>query len=182
MKLADIILEQQPTVDVPEIDNLGAQLAKAVEAELKANQDKIDGDTNEAAGFIGILGLVLLSNTVANMIAKMAKYLAKKFGAEKAVKSAEWWENFTHHNEEAFMTPIKRVVGFFVKDEAKKKSITKILYAILIFSMAGSSGMEAVEYLKKTKWAQAAIYGAKAAIKGVEVNNLIKHAVEDLTA
>lgn len=181
MKLINILLEQDQT-DVPEIDNLGAQMAKAVEAELKANQDKIDGDTNEAAGVVGVIGLILLSNTVANMIAKMAKYLAKKFGSEKAVKSAEWWEHFTHNNEEAFMAPIKRVVGFFIKDEQKKKAITKILYALLIFSMAGSSGVEAVQYLKKTKWAQGAMYGAKALIKGVEVNNLLQHAAQDLTA
>ena len=38
------------------------------------------------------------------------------------------------------MAPIKRIVGIFTKDEAKKKGITKILYAIIIFGMAGSAG------------------------------------------
>jgi hypothetical protein len=46
--------------------------------------------------------------------------------------------------------------------------------------MAGSSGIEAVQYLKQTKWAAGAGYTAKSLIKGVEVNNLIKHAAEDL--
>jgi hypothetical protein len=62
----------------------------------------------------------------------------------------------------------------------KKKAISKILYALVIFSMAGSSGIEAVQYLKQTKWAAGAGYTAKSLIKGVEVNNLIKHAAEDL--
>jgi len=176
LKLSDIILEQELETKVPEIGNLGAQMAKAVEAELEKEKDDIE----EAAGIVGVLGIILLSNTVANMLSKMAQYLAKKFGSEKMMKSASWWEKFTHNNEEAFMSPIKRVVGFFVKDEQKKKAISKILYALVIFSMAGSSGIEAVQYLKQTKWAAGSGYTAKSLIKGVEVNNLIKHAAEDL--
>ena len=178
IKLANIILEQEENYDFPEMDNLGAQMAKAVEAELEKEKENID----EAAGVVGIIGLILLSNTVANMIAKMAKFLAKKIGSQKMQSSAEWWEHFTHNNEVAFMAPINRVVSLFIKDPKKKEGITKILYAIVIFTMAGSAGGEALALLKKTRWAQAAMYGAKALIKGVEVNNLINHAVTDLTS
>jgi hypothetical protein len=48
--------------------------------------------------------------------------------------------------------------------------------------MASSAGGEAVELLKKTKWGAGAMYSAKALIKGIEVNNLINHAVSDLTS
>ena len=178
IKLADIILEQDSSTEFPEMDNLGAQMAKAVEAELEKEKENID----EAAGIVGIVGLILLSNTVANMISKMAKYLAKKVGSEKMLKSAEWWEHFTHNNEHAFMAPIDRVVSFFVKDKAKRDGITKLLYAIVIFAMANSAGFEAVKLLKNTNWAKAAMYGAKSLVKTVEVNNLISHAVTDLTS
>ena len=181
MKLAQIILEQENLkVDEPFMDDFGAQIAKAVDSELKQHKDELE-QLDEAAGIVGIVGYILLSNTVANMLAKMSKYLAKKFNSPKMMKSAEWWEHFTHTNEEAFMAPIKRVVSFFVKDAAKQKAITKVLYAIVIFAMAGSAGGEAVQYLKKTKWAMGAGYTAKALIKGIEVSNLLKHAVEDLT-
>ena len=178
IKLADIILEQEDSTKFPEMDNLGAQMAKAVEAELEKEKENID----EAAGMVGIVGLILLSNTVANMLAKMAKFLAKKFNSPKMQSSAEWWEHFTHHNEHAFMAPINRVVSLFVKDKKKREGVTKILYAILIFAMAGSAGGEAIALLRKTRWAQAGLYGVKALVKGVEVNNLIKHAAEDLAA
>lgn len=181
MKLSQIILEQeQLNTDEPFMDDFGAQIAKAVDAELKQHKDELE-QLDEVAGVVGVIGYILLSNTVANMLAKMAKYLAKKFNSPKMVKSAEWWEHFTHNNEEAFMAPIKRVVSFFVKDQAKQKAITKVLYSIVIFAMAGSAGQEAVTYLRKTKWAAAAGYSAKAIIKGVEVSNLLKHAVDDLT-
>jgi len=180
MKLTDIILEVDNSTKVPEMDNLGAQLAKAVEAELSQHKDKLDGDTNEVAGVVGIIGYILLSNTVANMLSKLAGYLAKKYNSPKMQKSAEWWEHFTHNNEHAFMAPIKRVVGMLIKDKKKLEAITKILYAVVIFAMAGQAGAGALSYLKKAKWATSAAYTAKAAIKGVEVNNLIKHAVEDL--
>ena len=78
------------------------------------------------------------------------------------------------------MAPIKRIVGIFTKDEKKKQGITKILYAIIIFGMAGQAGGEAVNLLKQTKWATAAAYSGKALIKGKEISSLIKDAVEDL--
>ena len=183
MKLIDVILEKDiPNTEEPFMDDFGGQIANAVSAELDKVKDNLDGDTNEAAGAIGVIGYVLLSNTVAHMLAKMAKYLAKKFNSPKMLKSAEWWEHFTHNNEEAFMTPIKRVVSAFVKDQTKQKAVTKILYAVVIFAMAGQAGGTAIQYLKKTKWAAGAGYTAKSLIKGIEVNNLIKNATEELVS
>lgn len=181
MKLIDVILEKDiPNVEEPFMDDFGGQIAKAVSAELNKHKDKLDGDTNEAAGVVGVIGYILLSNTVAHMLAKMAKYLAKKFNSPKMLKSAEWWEHFTHNNEEAFMAPIKRIVGAVVKNEAHKKAITKVIYALVIFAMAGQAGGNAIEYLKKTKWAAGAAYSAKSLLKGIEVNNLLKSAADDL--
>jgi|TARA_R110001592_G_scaffold19703_2_gene80487 hypothetical protein len=192
MKLQDIIFEEDTslrsgekiTVIEPGMEAMAKKLAQTVEKELEANKEDIEskeGQVNEAA-IISIVGYILVSNTIANMLAKMFKWLAKKYNKPGMMNNAEWWYNFTHKNEDAFMAPIKRIVGIFTKDEAKKKGITKILYAIIIFGMAGSAGGEAVTMLRKTKWATAAAYSAKALIKGTEVSTLIKGAVEDLVS
>ena len=183
MKLQSIIFEQEEKAAIePGMTSMGDQLARAVEKELASHKEELgnsEEDVNEAV-LVSIIGYVLVSNTIANMLAKMFKWLAKKYDKPGMMNNAEWWFNFTHKNEDAFMAPIKRIVGIFTKDEAKKKGITKILYAIIIFGMAGSAGGEAVSMLKKTKWATAAAYSAKALIKGTEVSTLIKGAVEDL--
>ena len=56
----------------------------------------------------------------------MFKWLAKKYNKPGMMDNAQWWYNFTHKNEDAFMAPIKRIVGIFTKDEAKKKGISII--------------------------------------------------------
>jgi len=57
-----------------EFDALGAELAGAIKDELGDKAKKID----EVAGVVGIIGYILLSNTVANMLAKFAQKQAKK--------------------------------------------------------------------------------------------------------
>jgi CheY-specific phosphatase CheX len=183
MKLQSILFENEEENAVePGMEAMANKLAQAVEKELEANKEEIqskEGQVNESA-IIGVIGYVLLSNTVANMLAKMFKWLAKKYNKPGMMDNAEWWYNFTHKNEDAFMAPIKRIIGLFTKNEARKKGITKIIYSIIIFGMAGSAGGSALQFLKQTKWATAAAYSAKALIKGVEVNTLINGAVEDL--
>lgn len=183
MKLYSVLFEKEGANTVePGMDAMASKLAQAIEKELESNKDAIvtpAKDVNESA-IIGILGYILLSNTVGNMLSKMFKWLAKKYNKPGMMDNAEWWYNFTHKNEMAFMAPIKRIVGIFTKDEKKKQGITKILYAIIIFGMAGQAGGEAVNLLRQTKWATAAAYSGKALIKGKEISSLIKDAVEDL--
>jgi|GEM_PF-3113028 len=181
MKLASIILEAEGNAE-PGMGQMADQIAKAIEKELRPHKGELDGDTNEVAGVVGIIGYILLSNTVAHMLAKIAKSLSKKYNKPGILKSAEWWEDFTHKNEAAFMAPIKRIVGMFTKDEKKKSAATKIVYGILIFLMAGQAGGGALQALKTTRWAAAAGLSAKALIKGVEVTSLLKQAASDLVS
>jgi len=159
-----------------EFDSLGDELAGAVEDELEKHEKEL----NEAAGLIGILGWILLSNTVANMISKFAKNQFAKRDWGKGAEAAKKIYNFTHANENAFKSPIRRVVGLFTKDEKKKKIISDILYAIVIFSMAGSAGGDAVKYLKKATYLKGGIYALKSLVKGLEVNQILKGVVEDI--
>ena len=153
----------------------GDALADEIEDELKGQEIEL----NEVATIVGILGYILLSNTVANMIAGLSKKLFKKYDFGKGEAAAKKIYDFTHKNEEAFKTPIKRVVGIFTKNEKYKKIISDILYALVILGMAGQAGGDAVNYIKKAGYLKGGLYGLKSLVKGTEVAVILKGVVQD---
>ena len=160
-----------------EFDALGAQLAGAIKNELEGKEEEL----NEVVG-VGIAGYILLSNTVANMLAKFVQKQAEKRdwgkGKEAAAKIYKW----THDNEKAFQAPIRRIVGLFTKDEKKKDQISSILYAVIILTMAGQAGGNAVDYVKKASYLKGGLYGLKSAVKGKEVHTIFKDVIADIGA
>ncbi|MDA8940650.1 hypothetical protein N9H34_00805 [bacterium] len=158
-----------------ELDIFSDQLSAEIKDELKDNKDKI----NEVATVVGILGYILLSNTVANMLSKFAKKQFAKRDWGKGEEAAKKIYDFTHKNEVAFKAPIKRVVGMFTKDDKKKKMISDVLYAIMILLMAGQAGGDAVAYIKKTGYLKGGLYGLKSLVKGTEVAQILKGVVQD---
>ena len=159
-----------------EFDALGTELAGAIEDELGDKAKKI----NEVAGVVGIIGYILLSNTVANMLSKFAQKISKKYDWGKGEKAAKNIYKWTHDNEKAFQAPIRRVVKLFTKDEKRINQVSKVLYAIIILLMAGQAGGNAASYLKKTSWLKGGLYGLKSAIKGKEVHAIFKDVISDL--
>jgi hypothetical protein len=153
----------------------GNELADEIKDELESK----DVEINEIATVIGILGYVLLSNTVANMLSGLSKKLFKKYNFGKGEAAAKKIYDFTHKNEEAFKAPIKRVVGIFTKNEKYKKIISDILYAIMILLMAGQAGGDAVAYIKKAGYLKGGLYGLKSLVKGTEVAVILKGVVQD---
>ena len=83
-------------------------------------------------------------------------------------------------NEVAFKAPIKRVVGIFTKNEKIKKTISDILYALIILLMAGQAGGDAIKYLRKAGWLKGGLYSLKSLIKGKEVHGIVKDVIADL--
>jgi hypothetical protein len=165
-----------------ELDALGDQLAAEIKDELEDHKEDIqksDKELNEIVGVVGIIGYILLSNTVANMLSKFAKKQFAKRDWGKGEAAAKKIYDFTHKNEEAFKAPIKRIVSLFTKDAKKQKMISDILFAIVVLAMAGQAGGEAVSYIKKAGYLKGGLYGLKAAIKGTEVSNIIKNVVQD---
>jgi hypothetical protein len=165
-----------------ELDALGDQLAAEIKDELEDHKEDIqksDKELNEIVGVVGIIGYILLSNTVANMLSKFAKKQFAKRDWGKGEAAAKKIYDFTHKNEEAFKAPIKRIVSLFTKDAKKQKIISDILFAIVVLAMAGQAGGEAVSYIKKAGYLKGGLYGLKAAIKGTEVSNIIKNVVQD---
>jgi uncharacterized protein YjbJ (UPF0337 family) len=165
-----------------ELDGFADQLAAEIKDELEDHKEEIqksDKELNEIVGVVGIIGYILLSNTVANMLSKFAKNQFAKHNFGKGEEAAKKIYDFTHKNEEAFKAPIRRIVGLFTKDEKKKKMISDILYAIVILLMAGQAGGNAVGYIKKAGYIKGGLYGLKAAVKGTEVAQILKGVVAD---
>ena len=159
-----------------EFDALGDQLAGAIKNELGDKAKKID----EVAGVVGILGYILLSNTVANMLAKFVKKQSEKRNWGKGKEAAEKIYKWTHDNEKAFQAPIRRVVSLFTKDKKKQDQVASVLYAIVILMMAGQAGGNAASYLKKTQYLKGGLYTLKTAIKGKEVHTIFKNVIGDI--
>ena len=165
-----------------ELDAFADDLADEIKDELEDHKEDIqksDKELNEVVGVVGIIGYILLSNTIANMLSKFAKKQFAKRDFGKGEAAAKKIYDFTHKNEEAFKAPIRRIVGIFTKDAKKKKMISDILFAIVVLAMAGQAGGEAVSYLKKAGYLKGGLYGLKAAVKGTEVSNIIKSVVQD---
>ena len=159
-----------------EFDALGTQLAGAIKNELGDKAKKLD----EVAGIVGIIGYILLSNTVANMLAKFVQKISKKYNWGKGEEAAKNIYKWTHDNEKAFKAPIRRIVGLFTKDEKKKDQISSILYAVVILMMAGQAGGNAVGYVKKASYLKGGLYGLKSAVKGKEVHTIFKDVIADI--
>tara|TARA_B110000027_G_scaffold125016_1_gene142074 strand:- start:186 stop:1031 length:846 start_codon:yes stop_codon:yes gene_type:complete len=169
------LLENEEDNFESDFKSLASSLASEIQDELEDKEEEI----NEVAGVVGILGYILLSNTVAHMLSGLAGKLSVKYKWGKGEAAARKIYDFTHKNEEAFKAPIKRVVGFFTKDDKKKKMITDVLFAIVILLMAGQAGGDAVTYIKKTGYLKGGLYGLKAAVKGTEVATILKGVVQD---
>lgn len=159
-----------------EFDALGAELATAIKGELKGKEEKLD----EVVGGLGIVGYILLSNTVANMLAKFVKKQSEKRDWGKGKEAAEKIYKWTHDNEKAFQAPIRRIVSLFTKDAKKQDQISSILYAIIILMMAGQAGGNAVGYLKKASYLKGGLYSLKTLVKGKEVHTIFKDVIGDL--
>lgn len=159
-----------------EFDALGSQLAGAIKNELGDKAKKLD----EVAGIVGIIGYILLSNTVANMLAKFVQKISKKYNWGKGEEAAKNIYKWTHDNEKAFQAPIRRIVSLFTKDKKRQDQVASILYAVVILMMAGQAGGNAVGYVKKASYLKGGLYGLKSAVKGKEVHTIFKDVIADI--
>jgi len=72
-----------------------AKVAKSLSSEIEDELEDNKKELNEVAGVVGILGYILLSNTVANMLSKIAKRLSAKYEWGKGEEAAKKIYNFT---------------------------------------------------------------------------------------
>jgi len=180
-KRAGIITESQYKEKMAEIDEEGSaeeksfdaeflaaskDIAAALEKELKAKSP--DGKELNEAVITSAIAAVMTANAVVGFISKYSAKLMKKLNFKKGEDIAEKIHHWAHDNEMAFQAPIKRVLGFFVKDPTKLDLLTKGIYAIVVGSMAAGYGVEAVSSLSKAPWFKTALVALKTAAKGDE--------------
>ena len=142
-------------------------IATAIGSELKNKKQQNEGQLDEAIVATVIAG-VLTGNALIGFISKMAARLMKRLNWKKGEDFAEKIHHWAHDNEKAFQTPIKRVLGFFIKDQNTLETTTKAIYAIVIASMAAGYGAQAVSGLSKAEWFQGALASLKTVAKADE--------------
>jgi hypothetical protein len=141
-------------------------IAATLGKELKAKQG--EKEQLDEAVVTSIIAAVLTGNALIGFISKMSKKLAKKFNWKKGEDFADKVHKWAHDNEVAFQKPIKRILKFFIKDEAKLEATTKGIYALIIISMAAGYGAEAASSLSHASWFKASIAALKGIAKGDE--------------
>jgi hypothetical protein len=142
-------------------------IATAIGSKLKNKKQQNEGQLDEAIVATVIAG-VLTGNALIGFISKMAAKLMKRLNWKKGEDFAEKIHHWAHDNEKAFQTPIKRVLGFFIKDQNTLETTTKAIYAIVIASMAAGYGAQAVSGLSKAEWFQGALASLKTVAKADE--------------
>ena len=148
-----------------ELDNLGDELAAAIEDKL---EDK-KGELKEVVDPISILAYILAGTTLTNIIAKYAGKLFKKYNFGKGEEAAKKIYDFTHKLEDDFKSPIARIVGLFTKNDKAKVLVTDALFILLLLTLGGMAGGEALKKKKKGKLSKAGISALKAGLKGKDI-------------
>ena len=114
------------------------------------------------------IAAVLTTNAVIGFISKYSAKLFRLLNYKKGEDIAEKIHHWAHDNEKIFQAPIKRVLGFFVKDPKTLDILTKSVYAIMVGSMAAGYGAAALDKLSHAEWFQGALSSLKTVAKSEE--------------
>jgi hypothetical protein len=136
-------------------------IAAAIEKELKAKDKK---ELNEEV-VLATISFILTLNSVVNLISKWSAKLFKLLKFKKGEDVAEKIHKWAHKNEVAFQAPIKRILGFFVKDAKALDLVTKAAYALIVGGMAANYGMQAIDKLVNAQWFSASLNALKTMAK-----------------
>ena len=159
-------LAENEALNESDENQLGAELAKAMEAEF--GQDGAD-DVNEIITTVGVLSWALASNTVLDILGKYAAKGFRKAGLEKAADKAEAVHKWAHNNE---VNIVKAIAGFlkpFVKDEKKRQLVAKGLFIAMLAGLGVKAGVGALNALRGANVATATLSAVKAALKGRDI-------------
>lgn len=175
MKIKKIFVEYMNEEEFPKVD-VEPGFAKNIADEIRKELENQESNLDEALSVVGVLGYVLLSNTVANMVSKIAKKVADKYEWDKTGNVAKQIYDWSHKNEKAFQAPIKKVLELFLKGESAKyiDAITETIYGFIILAMAMQGGSETISAVKGSDWGKGMLKGLKTSVKGVESASIFK--------
>jgi hypothetical protein len=168
-KLAGIITEvEDNNADEKAFDAELMAAANAIAGAIGSELKNKDPKQLDEALITGTIAAILTGNAVIGFISKYSAKLFKKLKWNKGEDIAEKIHHWAHDNEMAFQSPIRRVLGFFIKDTKTLDIVTKAIYAIVVGSMAAGYGSQAINSLKDAGWFKGALASLKTLAKGDE--------------
>ena len=167
MKLQDILLEGDE-------QQLAAQIKAVLDKEMK------DGELNEFIDPVSILGYLLASNTILDILGKYTAKVLRKMNLNKAADKAQAVHNWAHHNEKAMVAVIAQVISPFVKDKGKRDNIAKGLFVAILAALGIQAGIGALDAIRGANVGSAALSMTKTALKGRDIANVGKEILASL--
>ena len=167
MKLQDILLEGYE-------QQLAAQIKAVLDKEME------DGELNEFIDPVSILGYLLASNTILDILGKYTAKVLRKMNLNKAADKAQAVHNWAHHNEKAMVAVIAQVISPFVKDKGKRDNIAKGLFIAILAALGIKAGVGALNAIRGANVGGAALSLTKSALKGRDIANVGKEILASL--
>jgi len=167
MKIQDILLESDE-------QQLAAQLKTVLDKEMK------DGELNEFIDPVSILGYLLASNTILDILGKYTAKVLRKLNLNKAADKAQAVHDWAHHNEKAMVAVIAQVISPFVKDKGKRDNIAKGLFIAILAALGIQAGVGALNAIRGANVGSAALSMTKTALKGRDIANVGKEILGSL--
>ena len=167
MKLQDILLEGDEQ-----------QLATQIKAVLDKEME--DGELNEFIDPVSILGYLLASNTILDILGKYTAKVLRKMNLNKAADKAQAVHDWAHHNEKAMVAVIAQVISPFVKDKGKRDNIAKGLFIAILAALGIQAGVGALNAIRGANVGSAALSMTKTALKGRDIANVGKEILASL--
>ena len=167
MKLQDILLEGDE-------QQLAAQIKAVLDKEME------DGELNEFIDPVSILGYLLASNTILDILGKYTAKVLRKMNLNKAADKAQAVHDWAHHNEKAMVAVIAQVISPFVKDKGKRDNIAKGLFIAILAALGIQAGVGALNAIRGANVGSAALSMTKTALKGRDIANVGKEILASL--
>jgi hypothetical protein len=136
-------------------------IASALKKELEQKNNK---ELNEGI-VLGTIATIMTGNAIIGLVSKYSAKLFKLLNFKKGEDIAEKIYHWAHENEESFQSPIKRVLGFFIKDPKTLDILTKGIYAIIVGSMAAGYGINVINKLSNAEWFSSSLNALKTLAK-----------------
>lgn len=167
MKLSNILLESDEK-------QLAHQLKQVLDKEME------DGKLDEGLTAVGVLGWLLASNTVLDILGKYAGKALRKMNLNKAADKAEAVHNWAHNNEKAMVNVIAQVISPFVRDGQKRQNIAKGLFIAILAGLGIKAGIGALNAIRGANVGTAALSMTKSALKGRDIANVGKEILQSI--
>ena len=167
MKLSNILLESDEK-------QLAHQLKQVLDKEME------DGKLYEGLTAVGVLGWLLASNTVLDILGKYAGKALRKMNLNKAADKAEAVHNWAHNNEKAMVNVIAQVISPFVRDGQKRQNIAKGLFIAILAGLGIKAGIGALNAIRGANVGTAALSMTKSALKGRDIANVGKEILQSI--